>query len=128
MDPTVPSGDLMATMPSAPALAFLIFILALAILNSTNLLKILVQAFTPPNWPTEPHPWYWQFLWRAIPIGLGVLYGWLSECSDFFSFPWGLGAGLISATFMTTIYNRGKKVIEGLKLRSLDSSVNDDSL
>jgi len=121
-----PDAALSASAPDAASISMLVFILAIAVLNTTEILKILYHAFVRPIPPQDvPDPWWHTLTWRVVPLVLGVLYGWLSEFSSYFDFPWGAGAGLIAATFMTAIYSKGKRVIEGLRIRGIDSSEND---
>ena len=116
---------LAASAPDAASLSMLIFILAIAVLNTTEILKIIYHAFVRPKSPSgSSDPWWHSLIWRIIPLLLGMFYGWLAESSSYFDFPWGVGAGLVAATFMAAIYSKGKKVIEGLRLRGIDSSEN----
>jgi len=114
-EPTVSKNLVDDLSSQGTSLVALMVLLAPPIYTVTDFIKLLLSAFLYERLEYKKDPFWFQALFRILPMGLGALMGMLVQWTVYFSAPWGVLTGMISGIFCTVLYQQVKSSLSNLK-------------
>lgn len=106
MKPVSDIAEKAVTIPEYSTLVIVLFLCGVISYGLTQVVKIPCRKYIGPSLGEED-PWYWQLVFRLIPLAIGAYVGTL-----FLDWPWGASVGLVGSILNVALYKQTSSIID----------------